>query len=197
KLGNNVKMLSFARVADRTGLVADYNHIKTSFRNPLFRVSLMEALIREEPWHVGMIELFAEYPWPFFIEGDDTPKYLPRFGRDAKDQLHAFYKDIDDMKLDEMNEEERLKHLSLIVQRLVKQYVDGRAEAKTGKKVKDFPKRMVDDRERRIYPKEFREAQQRVCSDAFLAMRSRHDQDFVEFVAGSLCSVAQFLRLDE
>ena len=40
-----------------------------------------------------------------------------------------------------------------------------------------------------IYPKEFREAQQRICSDAFLAMRSRHDQDFVEFFAGTICSV--------
>ena len=39
------------------------------------------------------------------------------------------------------------------------------------------------------YPKEFREAQQRVCSDAFLSMRSRHDQDFVEYFAGSICSV--------
>src|SRR5262249_7424426 len=153
-----------------------------------------------EPWHAGMIELFAEYPWPFFIEGDDTPKYLPRFGRDAKDQLHAFYKDIHDMKLDEMIEEERVKQLSVIIKRLVEKYVEGRAEAKTGMKVKDFRKETIEgrgDRLYRIYPNEFREAQQRVCSDAFLAMRSRHDQDFVEFFAGSLCSVAQFLSPDE
>lgn len=143
------------------------------------------------------MELFAEYPWPFFIEGDDTPKYLPRFGRDAKDQLHAFYEDIRDMKLNEMNEEERLKYLSVIIQRLVRQYVEGRAEAKTGKKVKDFQKETIEGKVHRIYPKEFREAQQRVCSDAFLAIRSRHDQDFVEYFAGSVCSVAQFLRPEE
>jgi CRISPR-associated protein Cmx8 len=198
KVGNNVKMLSFARVSDRPGLVDDYERIKTSFRNPLFRASRMRALIREEPWHAGMIGLFAEYPWPFFIEGEDTPKYLPRFGRDAKDQFRAFHKDVCDMKLDEMNEEDRLKHLGVIIQRLVYRYVEGRAEAKTGKKVKDFQVMKGDDgKERRNYPKEFREAEQRVCSDAFLAMRSRHDQDFVEFFAGSVCSVAQFLRQDE
>ncbi len=197
KLGNNVKMLSFARVSDRPGLVDDYERIESTFRNPLFRATLMQALIRDEPWHTGMIELFAEYPSPFFIEGDDTPKYLPRFGRDAKDQLLASYQDIHDMKLNEMNEEDRLKHLGVIAQRLVKKYVDGRAEAKTGKKVKDFPKRPIKDREVRDYPEDFREAQQRVCSDAFLAMRSRHDQDFVEFFAGSICSVAQFLPPDD
>jgi CRISPR-associated protein Cmx8 len=56
---------------------------------------------------------------------------------------------------------------------------------------------MTAGKERRIYPNDFREAQQRVCSDAFLAMRSRHDQDFVEFFAGSICSVAQFLPRDD
>ncbi len=47
------------------------------------------------------------------------------------------------MKLDEMNDEERLKHLSLIVQRLVHKYVERRAEMKTGKKVKDFKKELI------------------------------------------------------
>jgi CRISPR-associated protein Cmx8 len=140
-----------------------------------------------------MIELFAEYPWPFFIEGNDTPRYLPRFGRDAREQFRAFQGDLKDMKPDEMDDEERLKHLGLVIQRLINRYVEGRAEVKTGKKVKDFPKTTVDGKERRVYPQEFREAEQRVCSDTFLAMRSRHDQDFVEFFAGSVCSVAQFL----
>ena len=90
KVGNNVKLLSFSRVADRPGLVEDYADIADSYRNPLFRAALMRALIRGQPWYSGMIELFAEYPWPFFLEGDETPKYLPRFGRDAKELFRAF-----------------------------------------------------------------------------------------------------------
>ncbi len=90
RLGNNIKMLSFARVADRPGLTEEYGRIERCYRNPLFRSALIRALIAGQPWHAGMIELFAEYPWPFFIEGDDTPKYLPRFGRDADDQLRCF-----------------------------------------------------------------------------------------------------------
>ncbi len=193
KAGNIIKMLSFARVAARPGLVDDYDLIARTFRNPLFRAARMRALIREEPWYGSMIELFSEYPWPFFLEGDETPKYIPRFGRDARELFRAHYEDIQSMSIDTMNDDELLKQLGLVIQRLVNKYVEGRAEAKTGKKVKDFPKKTVEGKERRLYPNEFREAQQRVCSDAFLAMRPRHDQDFVEYFAGSICSVAQYL----
>jgi hypothetical protein len=200
KQGNNIKLVSFARVADRPGLTEEYGRIQGSYRNPLFRAMLMRALIRAEPWHAGVIELFSEYPWPFFIEGDGTPRYLARFGRDANDKLRASYKDIQDMKPDEMNEEDRLKYLSTIIRRLVDRYVEGRAEAKTGMKAKTFAKRPIPgkgDRLYTVYPPEFREAQQRVCSDAFLSMRSRHDQDFIDFFASSVCSVAQFLPADQ
>ena len=105
------------------------------------------------------------------------------------------------MKLDEMDDEERLKHLGARHPATHQQVRRTAAEKKTGIKV-EAPKRSpgqerraVEDKTAKIdvpvYPKEFREAQQRVCSDAFLAMRSRHDQDFVEFFAGSICSVAQ------
>lgn len=200
KSGNNIKMLSFARVVDREGLTDEYQQIDRSYRNPLFRAARIGALIRGGSWHAGMIELFAEYPWPFFIESDDTPKYLARFGRDANDQLRAAYLDIRDMKLEEMNKEQQVKYLSVIIRRLIDKYVEGRAEAKTGMKVKEFPKKKIEgkgDRLYTVYPADFRKAQQGVCSDAFLAMRSRHDQDFVGFFAGSICSVAQYLSPDE
>jgi hypothetical protein len=197
KNSKSTKMLSFARLADRPGLVDEYERIKKSFRNPLFRAARMRAILQGRPWHWGMIELFGEYPWTFFIEGDQTPKYLPRFGRDAKEQFQAFYEDLRDMRIDEMNDDERLKQLGLIIQRLVTKYVEGRAASKTGMKVKEFPKVTIDGKERRIFPTEFREAQQRVCSNAFLAIRSRHDQDFVQYFAGSICSVAQYLSPDE
>jgi CRISPR-associated protein Cmx8 len=159
---------------------------------------LLRALVDAEPWYGRMLELFTEYPWPFFLEGDQTPKYIPRFGRDAKDQFRAFSGDIKNLKPDDMTDDERLKHLALVIQRLINRYVEGRAEVKTGKKAKDFPKvKDAKGKERRIYPNEFREAQARVCTDAFLAMRSRHDQDFVEFFAGSICSVAQFLPAED
>lgn len=210
KLGNNVKLLSLSRLSDRPGLAEDYREIDDNYRNPLFRAALMRALIRDESWLAGMIELFAEYPWPFFIEGDDTPRYLPRFGRDARERFQSLHGSIHDMGIiEEMDEEEKGKHLSLVIQRIVNAYVEWRAEKKTGIKVSGLEKVPVKNKRGEplkkkngetlmlpAYPKEFREAQQRVCADAFLSMRSRHDQDFVGYFAGSICQANHRMSQD-
>jgi len=210
KLGNNVKLLSLSRLSDRPGLAEDYREIDDNYRNPLFRAALMRALIRDESWLAGMIELFAEYPWPFFIEGDDTPRYLPRFGRDARERFQSLHGSIHDMGIiEEMDEEEKGKHLSLVIQRIVNAYVEWRAEKKTGTKVSGLEKVPVKNKRGEplkkkngetlmlpAYPKEFREAQQRVCADAFLSMRSRHDQDFVGYFAGSICQANHRMSQD-
>ena len=196
KLGNNVKLLSFSRLAGRPGLVKDYEELKEKHRNPLFRAARMRGLIRDESWHLGMAEVFGRYPWTFIIQTEDSPKYLPRFGRDARDYLRSFENEKDTlaMPIPEMSDEEKIRHLSLLLRRLMTRYVDGRAASKLGLKLDEIRK-IVDGKYRLVPPDpdRFRKAQQRVCSDAYLAMRSKHDQDFVEFFAGSVCSVSQYL----
>jgi len=190
KTGNTIKLLSFERVADRPALIREYERFNQTYRNPLFRSAFLRSLLRDDPWYSCMPETFAERPWPMFVESEKTPRKVPRFGKDARKKFRAIIEDTHDMKPQEMSEDQLL---SRIVQRLVNKYVDGRAEAKTGKKIKEFEMKIVGGKKYRTYPKEFREAQQRVCSDAFLAMRSRHDQDFVAYFVGSICSVAQYL----
>ncbi len=197
KLGNNVKLLSFSRVVDRPGFAGQYPRIK-NFRNPLYRAARVGTLLRDRAWHSGMLGLFAEYPWTFFIQGDESPKYLPRFGRDAREEFRSFAGSIEGMEIREMDDEEKTKHLGLVLQRLMNRYVDGRAAAKLNLKLDQFVKVEENGRSRRVPPDpkdlaKYQEHQRRVCSDAFLAMRSRHDQDFVTFFAGSVCSVGQFL----
>jgi CRISPR-associated protein Cmx8 len=113
------------------------------------------------------------------------------------------------MKIEEMNDDDRLKLLGLIIQRLVNNYVDRRAEKKTGIKIAEFPTAIAKNKDGEplkkkngkdlrlpVYTKEFRQTQQRVCTDAFLGMRSRHDQDFIEFFAGTICSLDPPLTAD-
>lgn len=194
KLGNNVKLLSFSRVADRPGLVEEYERIDKTFRNPLFRAARMRALLHRRPWHWGMTELFSEYPWTFFIEGDGSPKYLPRFGRDARELFNAHQQEVRDVTFDDMDHDDKLKSLGVLVRRLIASYVDRRAAAKMGLKYDELKVEVVDGKKRRIFddPEKYRENQRRVCSDTFLQLRSRHDEDFVEYFAGSICSVPQF-----
>ena len=77
---------------------------------------------------------------------------------------------------------------------MVREYVRGRTESRTGIAFKEIP--MVDEagRRRRAYPPRWIEAQPKVAQEAFLQMRSRRQrQDFVEYFAGTICSVGQFL----
>jgi CRISPR-associated protein Cmx8 len=190
KAGNNIKLMAFDRVPNRTDLISKYERIRKTFRSPLFRASRLRSLLRGLPWYGGLLELYSERPWPFFIEGTETPKYLPRFGKDARLQFRGITEDTFDMKPEEMDDEQRL---SRIIQRLVNRYIEGRAASKAGRKIDDFPVETIDGKKRRDFPPDVREAQRKVCSDAFLAMRSRHDQDFVEYFVGSICSVPQVL----
>jgi CRISPR-associated protein Cmx8 len=78
---------------------------------------------------------------------------------------------------------------------MVQAYVRGRTESRTNINFKDIP-RVTDDRGRpRIqFDERWRTTQENVAKDAFLQMRSRRQQqDFVEYFAGTICSVGQFL----
>lgn len=195
KSDKKIEILAFGRVADRPGLIPAYLDIANRLRNPLFRGARLRALVREQDWHARFLELFTEYPYPFFLEIEGkTPKYLPRFGRDAKAQFAAHYQEIHDVMLNEMDDDEKLKHLGILVRRIVGGYVDRRAAKKLGLDWDDLPT-VGEGRERRKVlpaPEEFRKQQRRVCDDAFLQMRSRHDEDFVEFFAGSVCAVPHY-----
>jgi CRISPR-associated protein Cmx8 len=195
KLGNNVKLLAFSRVADRAGLVEDYERIDKNHRNPLFRAGLIRALLQQRPWHWGMIELFAEYPHHYFLEIEGvTPKYLPRFGRDARTLFAAHLQEIQGMTPDEMDEDETFKHLGRIVRGLVTSYVNRKAAKKLGLNWDDFKIEVKDGKKRKVAPdpEKFEDQQRRVCDEAFLQIRSRHDEEFITFFSDSMLSVPHY-----
>lgn len=95
-----------------------------------------------------------------------------------------------------MSSEEWDDQLARRVYHLIQNYVNHRTEEKSGIKYDDF-KDKKDEKGKTIYPAKYTEAREKVCSDAFLAMRSRREQDFVEYFAGTICSVPQWLPEEE
>ena len=75
------------------------------------------------------------------------------------------------------------------VYQLVGAYVEHRVHERTGLRRRDFAK---GDDGRFHYPRELREAVEKVTKDAFLAMRGRNDREFVTYFTGTICSVPQF-----
>ena len=81
---------------------------------------------------------------------------------------------------------------------LVRAYVFRKTESRSGIKWDDFKnKRVVDPatgKERTDVPQKYRDAREKVCTDAFLRMRAcRARQDFVSYFTGTICSVPQYL----
>lgn len=84
------------------------------------------------------------------------------------------------------------------VYNLVRAYVFRRTEAKSGIKWDDFKDRRAVDpstgRERLDVPQKYREAREKVCTDAFLRLRAcRAREDFISYFTGTICSVPQYL----
>jgi len=73
---------------------------------------------------------------------------------------------------------------------MVHAYVLRRTEVRSDMKWAEYRALSDHDPRRDAY----RDARERVCTDAFLAIRSRRSrQDFVEYFTGTICSVPQYL----
>ncbi len=92
--------------------------------------------------------------------------------------------------------------LSKRVHDLVSAYVYRRTEARCGIKWKNFKDRKKKNpdtgRLELDVPQSYRDAREKVCSGAFLHLRScKSREDFVEYFAGTICSVPQYLPEEE
>lgn len=194
KQGNRIRNLAAERIVPHSAVLRDYAGLRKYSRNPLFRSLYVRNLLHGRKWYEKSDDTLQKHPLPFFIYNRiETPRGISFFGNDVRFRFSLMeYGMKNKTEGGSMSEEDRDDQLALRVYRLVQNYVNYRTEEKSGKKFKDFRNRR-DDKQRIIYPQEYREARERVCSDAFLAMRGRRDQDFTEYFAGTVCSVPHYM----
>jgi CRISPR-associated protein Cmx8 len=216
KIGNNIKSTASGRVAPKSSLLDGYlaiaggpNH-PTPYRNPLFRAALLLGLLRNQSdrrWYEFMGPLLVERPWSFFVHADDSPWLQRAFAADAAHKFASewerYEKERKDMIVNPQHSgaaEAPKPELSLLVHRLVREYVQRKAEEKSGYKWEDFKdKKKTDEggRTRIDVPPAYTEAKEKVASSVFLEMRSRREQDFVKHFTATFCSVRQYLPEDD
>ena len=212
KAGNNIKSLASGRVVASAGLLASYRHIVGSsghpspYRNPLFRAGLLLALLNHssEEWYKPFASMLMERPWPFFVRADNSPRNLPWFGHDAATKFDQERQNFESERTQQLTFQETdstmtqsspqapTTPLSLVIYRLVRTYVLRKTEARSGM-TWDKIKETTKPGEKTDVPQAWRDAREKVASDAFLALRSRREQDFVDFFTGTIGSVAQWL----
>lgn len=83
------------------------------------------------------------------------------------------------------------------IRSMVRAYVMRKTEAKCGISWDSFKDRRRSDNKLDV-PQKYREARQKICMNAFLALRSRGArEDFVSYFTGTVCSVPQYLPDEE
>ncbi len=199
KQGNSVKTHTAGKIIPRQGLLSQYESIRQSCRNPFFKSQLLLNLLQGVDWTEGFLGLFSEYPSEFFIRTGKTPPQFPFFCTDVRKKFATI---SDEFKLSEeahtMAEATVPKPQSLEkrIYDMIGSYVRQKTEAKSNIKWSDFKDKKTSDGKMAI-PPAYSEAKQKICMDAFLAIRSRREQDFIEYFTGTICSVPHFLPADD
>jgi CRISPR-associated protein Cmx8 len=195
KRGNSVHQLAAVRILPPgKDVLADYELFRKTARNPLYKSIRIRNLLDDKPWYAGSDYIFSRFPAPFFthIRGE-SPLEIPLFAMDVRRKFSAIEDNIKLLKGGgRMNDMDRDDQLARRVYRLIQSYVNRRTEEKSGFKYSDF-KDDKDEEGRTRYPEKYRTEREKVCSDAFLAMRGRMDRDFIEYFTGTIGSVPQYL----
>ena len=199
KQGNSVKTHTADKIIPRRGLLPQYEGIRQACRNPFFKSQSLLNLLRDLDWAEGFLGLFSEQPAEFFVRTEKTPRQFPFFSTDVRKKFGII---TDEFKLSEeahtMAEATLPKPQSLEkrIYDMIGAYVRHKTEAKANLKWSDFKDKKTPDGKMAI-PPAYIEARQKICMDAFLAMRSRREQEFIEYFTGTICSVPQFLPADD
>lgn len=197
KQGNNVRMLAAERMLPHARVLAEYESIRGVRANPYYKSLRIRNLLGGNPWHCGADEFFAHYPWEYFVKNDKSPR-LPFFGNDVKRYFTRLDQQLNLLKENKaMNETDpAIKDdvLARRIYRLIGEYVNYKTDARSPVKYKDLPR---DAKGHVQFDSRFRDAREKVTSDAFLAMRSRRAEDFVEYFTGTICSVPHFVQESE
>jgi len=91
----------------------------------------------------------------------------------------------------EASENRAQDELALRMHGMIRAYVSYKTEKRCGKSYADFKASGFKDGQ-------YIEANNKVCMDAFLAVRSRKDhREFVGYFTGTICSVPQFLSKEQ
>jgi CRISPR-associated protein Cmx8 len=192
---DNIKMLAADRIVPRIGLLSQYEGIRAFCRNPFFKSQLLLNLLRNMDWYEGFVRVFAVYPWEFFIYSERTPKTFPLFSFDVRRKFEILGNEFQrQQEAHAMTETSAPKPQSLEkrIYDMIGAYVRSKTEDKSRIKSADFKDKKTADGKLEV-PSAYTEARKEVCRDVFLAMRSRRDQDFIEYFTGTICSVPQFL----
>lgn len=187
KEGNNIRLLGSARLDPEARMIDEYAQFRDSLWNPIFRRQRLLNLVNRRHWHAGFDSLMSKLPYELTIGNS-------YFRRDARESFPNEVKAMNEKingstEQDEANDPNLPEGVSdqALIYRAVANYLRYKLDSKyklAWKNVQGNPKAEG----------EYREMKAKLAREAFLAIRSRTGQDFVEYFVSTLCSVSQSMN---
>lgn len=185
KQGNNIRLWGALRVDPVQNMIDEYVRVKGMFRYPLFRRQRLLNVLNGREWFGGFGRLLSTTD----AEQTINSRFFRADARSAfKDSLqsnHPTKGEQDDVDTDAAEQDGRRSSVEELIYQLVGTYITAKLDSKYKLKWRDV---QGTPKER-----EYGDLKAKVAKDAFLSVRSRTGDDFVEYFASTLCSFPQFL----
>lgn len=176
----NIRIRHVVRVDPVGSLLNEYDRIHKALWNPLFRRQILGNRLAGRPWHSGFDRLLSTTPWKHVL-GDSH--YFAHDARTAPNLFPDATMTAEDSTTEPSTEPPTT---AAIIYSMVRTYLSRKLARKHDLEwdaIKDDPQRKAD----------YNEKKERLAREAFLAIRSRTGDDFVEYFTATLCSVPHYI----
>jgi len=175
--GNNIRLLGSTRVDPEAQMIDKYVRVRENLWNPTFRRQRLLNLVHRREWHDGFDTILCGLPYERTV-GDNA------FRHDARESFPEEVKAMSEEPAStERSEAPEINEESLIY-RVVGIYLSQKLKSKYQL---DWAS-VKNDADKR---NDYEEKKGKLAREAFLAIRSRTGQDFIDYFASTLCSVPQ------
>lgn len=189
KEGNNIRLLGSSRLDPEAEMIDQYAQFRDSLWNPIFRRQRLLNLVNHRNWYAGFDSLMSKLPYEQTIGNS-------YFRRDARESFRNEVKTmnqpingaVEELETNDSTLPESVSDETLIY-RVISNYLRHKLKSKHQLEWKPEWKGVREKKPTAM--KDYEEKKAKLAREAFLAIRSRTDQDFVEYFASTLCSVPQ------
>lgn len=190
KQGNNIRLWGNTRVDPAFLMIDKYALAKDRFKHQLFRKQRILNVLNEKDWFYGFDSLLSKTD----IELTISNSYFRSDARRAFEDIGVINRSKGVYSMDEQikdkdtqAEEKIPKTIEEIVYSLVRTYISAKLKSKYQLEWKESYKKTPKEND-------YNEKKRKVVRDAFFAIRSRTEDDFIDYFASSLCAFPQFLN---
>jgi CRISPR-associated protein Cmx8 len=183
KQGNNIRLWGNSRIYPSRLIIDKYKNAKDKYKNQSFRRQVILNILNEKDWFYGFDLLLSK------TDSEQTigQTFFRSDVRKAFEDIGATNKLRGENNMDANSQEPVPKTIEEIVYRLVGTYISAKLKSKYqlewNESYKGTPKEV-----------EYNEKKGKIAREAFLAIRSRTESDFVDYFASTLCAFPQFLN---